>query len=146
MKRLLAALALTLAASYAAAGSVPRAAEGLSDDPKTTPAYGVLVLRKAALEAESADLSSRFTDESEEVRTKRFELSAIAREMGRMQRIGKARAQRLSDTYGNLVLSKVALEVELNGLVKRFTPEHPDVKKKRAELAAMERELKNILD
>jgi len=50
----------------------------------------------------------------------------------------------LSTTFGSLILSKVALEVELNLLV-RLTSKHPDVKKKRTELAVLEREITNVL-
>jgi uncharacterized protein involved in exopolysaccharide biosynthesis len=145
MKRLLAALALTIAASFVAAGFAPQSSVGFNDDPKTTPAYAVLVLRKAAVEADLADLSSKFTDGSMDVRAKRFELNAIGREMDRMQTVVRGSVSRLSNTYGNLILSKVALEVELNGLLHNYTPEYPDVKKKRVELTALEREINNLL-
>jgi len=39
----------------------------------------------------------------------------------------------------------VALEVELNELLGSLSSQHPDVKKKRLELAALERELENVL-
>lgn len=145
MKRLFAALALTTAASFAAAGSAPQSAGGFTNDPKATPAYAVLVLRRAAVEADLADLSSRLTDDSRDVRAKRFELDVISREMGRMHKVGRGGVSKLSNAYGNLVLSKVALEVELNELLNSFTPEYPDVKKKKAELAALGREIENIL-
>jgi uncharacterized protein involved in exopolysaccharide biosynthesis len=137
MSRLLTAIALTVAVSCVAAGVAPQSMAGRSNDPKTTSAYGVLVLRKAAVEAELTDLSSRFTDGSPVVRTRRFELSVIRHEMEGMQRIGRDGVAKLSSTYGNLILNRVALEVELNELLERFTPEHPVVKKKRVELAAL---------
>ena len=52
---------------------------------------------------------------------------------------------KLSTTFGSLILSKVALEVELNDLLVRLTSEHPDVKKKRIELVVLEREITNVL-
>ena len=58
MKRLFAALALTIAASFVAAGTAPHSAGGSTNDLKATPAYAVLVIRKAAVEADLADLSS----------------------------------------------------------------------------------------
>lgn len=145
MKRLFAALALTIAAAFVAAASVPQSAGEFTNDPKTTPAYSVLVLHKAAIEADLADLSSKLTNDSMGVRAKRFELDAISREMERMRSVAHESVPKLSNAYGNLILSKVALEVELNGLLNNYTPEYPDVKRKRAELAALEREIDNLL-
>ena len=145
MKRLFAVLGLTIAVSFIAAGSAPQSAGGLDHEPKATPAYAVLVLRKAAVEADLADLSSKLTDSSMDVRSKRFELNAISREMERMRDVARDSVPRLTNTYGNLILSKVALEVELNGLLNNYTPEYPHVKKKRSELAALEREIEHLL-
>ena len=145
MKRLFAAFALALAASLAAVGSEPQTAEGVSEDPKTTPAYAVLVLRKAAAEAELADLSSRLTDESRDVRAKHVELNVLGREMGAMRTVGRDSVARLSGAYGRLVLSKVALEVELAGLRDSYTAGHPEVKKKRLELRALALEIEELL-
>ncbi|MFL6331722.1 MAG: hypothetical protein ACJ754_00090 [Pyrinomonadaceae bacterium] len=145
MKRLFAVLTLTLAASFVAAGAVPQSAGDFPADPKASPAYAVLVLQKAAVEGELADLSSKFTDGSRVVRAKRFELTSLKREMGAMQTVGRDNVSKLSSAYGNLILNKVALEVELNGLLSNFTSDHPEVKKKRVELTALEREIENIL-
>ena len=146
MNRLFTAFALSITASLvAAAGSVPQSAADCPDDPKASPAYAVLVLRKAAVEADLADLASKFTDDSREVLAERFELGALGREMGRMRKVGREDVPKLSDAYGKLILSKVGLEVELHELLRDNTPEYPDVKKKRAEFAALEREIGNIL-
>ena len=145
MKRFLTALALAVAVSSVAVGHSPQAGGALSGDPKTTPAYGVLVLRKASVEAELADLSGRFTSQHPSVESKRFELSALSLEMGRMAAMEKSLVPKLSDTYGGLILRKVSLEVELKGLHNSFRPQHPHVKKKQVELAALEREIRDIL-
>ena len=148
MKRLFAALALTLAASVAAfAGPAPQtqSAEGDAQDPKGTSAYAALVLRKVAVSAELADLSSRLTNESREVRARQVELSLLRREMEAMQAVGRDGVARLSNAYGQLVLRKVALEVELYGLRDSYTAAHPDVKKKRVELQLLRREIEDIL-
>lgn len=145
MKRFLTALTLTVAGSFAVTGYTQQSAERLQSDPKATPAYGAMVLRKAAVEAELAHLSMMFKSGHPHVESKRFELSAVSREMERMQAIEKSRAPKLSDTYANLILRKVALEVELNDLLSSFKPQHPDVKKKRVELDTLTREIEKIL-
>ena len=145
MKRILAAIALTVASSYAVAGYAPQSAEGLSSDPKTTPAYGVLVLRKVAVEAELADLSGAFTSQHPDLHRKRLELRAVSREMERMLAVAKSGVPKLSSTYGNLILRKVALEVELEDMLGSLTSQNPDIKRKKVQLAALEREIEEIL-
>jgi len=145
MKKFLAVLAITIAASFVAAGFTRQTA-GQSNAAKATPAYEVLVLRKVAVEAELADLSSRFTGSSPAVEAKLFELNTLAREMQSMQRIESDEVSKLSRGYGNLILRKVTLEVELDGLLRSYTPQHPDVDKKRVELDALQRELRKMLE
>ncbi len=139
------ALAFAAFASYAAAGFAPQAGVRPQDDPKTTPAYGVLVLRKAAVEAELAHVLEGFKSQHPAVGIKRFELAAVGREMEKMGGLDSSLAPRLSETYGNLILRKVALEVELRGLLGGYKPQHPVVKRKQVELAALEREIEKIL-
>ena len=144
MRRLFAALALATAASVVAvAGPGPQSAEG--EDPKATSAYAALVLRKVAVAADLADLSSRLTNESREVQARQVELSLLRREMEAMQAVGRDGVAKLSNAYGQLVLRKVALEVELYGLRDSYTAAHPDVKRKRVELQILRRELEDIL-
>jgi uncharacterized protein involved in exopolysaccharide biosynthesis len=145
MKRFLVAITLALGVSSVVVGYKPQSAERLSDAAETTPAYGVLVLRKATVESELVDLSGRLTSQHPSVQSKEFELHAIRFEMNKMRALEKSQVSKLSTTLGNLILSKVALEVELNDLLVRLTSEHPDVKKKRIELAVIEREITNVL-
>jgi uncharacterized protein involved in exopolysaccharide biosynthesis len=144
MKQFLAAIALSVAASSVVAGCEPQSAQE-SIAPETTPAYAVLVLRKAAVEADLAQLTEMVTSTHPSVGSKRFELHALSLEMKRMLAVNQSRTAKLSSSVGSLILSKVALEVELNELSSRFTAQHPDVKRKRLELAALEREIENIL-
>jgi uncharacterized protein involved in exopolysaccharide biosynthesis len=145
MKGLLVAVVLTVSASGNVVAYGPQSAECLSSAAETTPAYGVLVRRKATVRSELADLSERLTHKHPSLETKRFELRAIKLEMDRMRAVEKSRVSKLSNTYGTLILSKVVLEVELNDLLTNLTPQHPDVTKKRLELAALEREIENLL-
>ena len=145
MKRFLVAITLALGVSSVVAGYKLQSAERLPDAPETTPAYGVLVLRKATVESELVDLSGRLTNQHPSVQSKGFELHAIRLEMNKMHALEKSQVSKLSTTFGSLILSKVALEVELNDLLVRLTSKHPDVKKKRTELAVLEREITNVL-
>ena len=105
----------------------------------------MLVLRKAKVEAELSELSEELTTEHPSLDSKRFELRAIRHEMAKMRAVQASHVSKLSSAVGNLILSKVALAVELNDLLVQLTPQHPDVTKKRVELAALEREIENVL-
>jgi len=145
MKGLLVAVVFAVSASGIVVGYDSQSAECLSSASQSTPAYGVLVRRKAIVTAELADLSERLTHEHPSLETKRFELHAISLEMDKMSAVEKSRVSKLSHTYGTLILSKVVLQVELNDLLIILTPQHPEVTKKRLELAALEREIENVL-
>ena len=145
MKVLLVAIALVVSASGIVVGCEPKSAEYLLSAAETTPAYAELVLRKAKVEAELSELSKNLTNQHPSLDTKRFELRAIKREMAKMRAVETSRESKLSGAVGKLILSKVALEVELNDLLVQLKPQHPDVTKKRSELAALQREIENIL-
>lgn len=145
MKRLVIVLVLIGFASHMVFGYAPQSGDAPSVNPKMTPAYELLVLRKVAVETALTDLSSQFTSESSQVINKRFELSLVTLEMDRMQRSERAQVPRLSVTYGNLLLRKVDLEVEFNEMRSQLTSEHPEVKRKRAEIGFLAREIDLLL-
>ena len=145
MKALLVAIALVISVSGNVVGYEPNSAECLLTAPEATPAYGVLVLRKAKVEAELSVLSEELTSQHPSLDSKRFELRAIKREMAKMRAVETSHVSKLSSTVGNLILRKVALEVELNDLLVRLKPQHPDVTKKKIELGALAREIENVL-
>ena len=145
MKQFLVAITLALGVSSVVVGYKPQFAERLSGGAETTPAYGVLVLRKATVESQLVDLSGTLTHRHPKLQSKEFELHAIRLEMNRMRALEKSQLSNLSATFGRLILSKVSLEVELNDLLVCLTSEHPNVKKKRVELAVLEREITNVL-
>lgn len=105
----------------------------------------MLVLRKAKVEAELSQLSEELTNVHPSLESKRFELRVIRREMAKMRAIETSSVSKLSSAVGNLILSKVALEIELNDLLVRLNPQHPDVTKKKRELGALAREIENVL-
>lgn len=145
MKELLLAIALVISVSGIVVGYEPKSGECLLTAPETTPAYAVLILRKAKVETELSELSGELTNEHPSLDSKRFELRAIRREMAKMRALQTSHVSRLSTAVGNLILSKVAVQVELNDLLAQLTPQHPEVTKKRVELAVLQREIENIL-
>lgn len=145
MRTFIIAIALAISVAGVVVGYEPQSADVLASAPEVTPAYGVLVLRKAAVESELAHLSETVTSTHPSVVSKRYESRSLAREMNKLRAVDKSRVTKLSSTVGDLILHKVALDVELNDLLGSVTFSHPDLKKKRLELAALEREIKKLL-
>lgn len=145
MKALIVAIALAVSAAGVVAGYESKSAECLLSGPETTPAYGVLIVRKSVVESELAELSEKVTNEHPRLESMRFELRALRREMTKMRAVETSDESKLSSAVGNLILSRVALEVELNDLLVSLKPQHPEVTKKRVELAVIEREIDNVL-
>ena len=145
MKRLLIAVALAVCVCGTALGFQPQSVDRVSSAAETTAAYARLVLRKATVESEVAELSATLTNEHPSLTAKRFELRAIGLEMDKMRMFEQSRVSKLSAAVGDLIVSKVAVQVELHALRARLTRQHPDVTKKSDELAALEREIENVL-
>ena len=145
MKQFLVAIALAVGPFGVVVGYAAESDKHISSSPETTPAYGVLVLRKVAVESELANLSERLTSEHPSVKRKRFELRALKLEMRKMRTVEKSRVAKLSSTMGSLILNKVALEVDLNDLQGSLTSQHPDLKKKSRDLATLKREIESVL-
>jgi len=136
MKRVFVALTLLVStAAFAPAGAQSPAAR---DAVKASPAYGALVGRRVTVEVALAELLESYTPGHPAVARRRAELQIIEREMAKL---GAVRPRRLTEAYGDLLLRKINTEVELRELLATLTPSHPDVKRKRVELAAVERGL-----
>jgi uncharacterized protein involved in exopolysaccharide biosynthesis len=145
MKKILAALTVLVITSYVVVGYAQESAGSLSNNPHTTAAYEVLVLHKVSVKAELENLSTTFRSANPQLVKKRFELGLLQREMEKMAAIEKSRVPRLSSSYGTLILRKVALEVELDELLRVVKPRHPKALAKDAELVALKREVEKIM-
>lgn len=145
MNRLFAAATLMLIASSVSIAYAQQPAGVMTSDAKTTPAYGTLVLRKAAAEAELQKMLTMITVGHSDVRLKKIELDALTREMERMEMTRESGVPKLTSTYGTLILRQIAVEVELEALLTQVSERHPDVKNKRTELNLLKREIERVL-
>lgn len=145
MKRFFAAAALLLIASSVSIAYAQQPAGAVAIDAKTTPAYGVLVLRRAAAEAELQKMLTMLREQHPDVGLKKFEVDALTREMERMRVTEESGVPKLTSTYGTLILRQVEVEVELETLLTRLSERHPDVRNKRTELGILRREIEKVL-
>ena len=138
MKRLTACVALLfLLAAAAPAQDVGLDAPARAED---TQAYRMLRARKAAAEAELEKMLTAYTRTFPAVWSKQYELDVIAREAARMLATEPGLLDRLSATYGDIVLRRIAAEVEVRDVLATYTPRHPLVREKLSALSRAERE------
>ena len=145
MNRFLATATLMLLISSTSIAYAQQSKSSLIAHPKTTPAYGVLVLRKVAAEVELQKMLSMVSDRHPDVKLKRYEIDVLDREMKRIRMIRKSSTPKLTTTYGMLILHQVAVEVELETLLGRVSEKSPDMINKRVELSILKREIAKVL-
>jgi uncharacterized protein involved in exopolysaccharide biosynthesis len=130
------ALLCALAASASAQEVKPEArARG-----EETQAYRMLRARKVAAESELEKMLTMYTPTFPGVLSKQYELDVIAREAARMLSTEPGQLDRLTATYGDIVLRRIALEVEVRDVLTTYTPRHPLVREKLCALSGAERE------
>lgn len=143
MKRILASVALLVIASFVSyAQQTPR--ESVTDV-KTTSAYSMLILRKAAVEAELEKVLSEYTSDHRSAKIKQFELNALNSEMEKMAETPESNLVKLTSGYGTLILQKVKLGSEMQALLLEYTSDHPKLKLKEVELNLLEHEIAKIM-
>ena len=145
MKHFLTTILLAILASASSTAYAQQTDQAPTYDVRATPAYGVLVLRKSALEAELNELLGRFSEDHPQLKLTRFEFDALVREMERMNEMPESSIGKLTSGYGMLIVRKAALRGKIQFLLLSFTPEHPEVKSRKAELAAIKREMREIM-
>jgi hypothetical protein len=138
VKHLMACVALLcLLAAAARAQDVKPNAPARAEDAE---AYRMLRARRAAAESELEKMLTLYTRTFPAVRSKQYELDVIAREEARVLSTEPGRLGRLSAAYGDIVLRRIALEVEVRDVLTAYTPQHPLVREKLSALSRAEAE------
>jgi len=109
------------------------------------PAYRLLHAREVAAEAELNKVLTMYTPSFPAVPSKQFELDVIRREAAKMLLTAPERLDRLSEAYGDMILRRIALEVEVRDALTTYTSRHPLVREKLSALSRAEREAAKYL-
>jgi hypothetical protein len=112
---------------------------------KATPAFEVLILKRATVRAELTQQRQITTIEHPDVVRLAFHLDRLNVEIERLLLTEASQISKLSSVYGHLLLRKIDLEVEANTLRQQVTSTHPDLRKKRIEIDALQREIDLLL-
>ena len=112
---------------------------------KATPAYEMLIVKRAAVTAEVVEQQKKFTSQHPDVVSSAYELSLLNKEIGKMLAAESSQLSKLSRVYGQLLLRKIELQVEERDLRNRLTLSHPDLKRKRVELNAIQHKINHLM-
>ncbi len=144
MKRFLSACALAVILSSSTAYA-QKISESPQTDPRTTPAYSVLIQRKVKVQAELESLLMEYGSEWPGAKTLQLELDALRIEMKRMLELTEPKLSKLTAGYGTLILRRVSLDTEIQTLLLEEGSEWPGVKEKQRELELLDKEIQKIM-
>jgi uncharacterized protein involved in exopolysaccharide biosynthesis len=145
MKRSLLFIALAFTLLYPFSVCAQLTATPAKNSIQLTPAYTALALRKVEIEIEKARLLTMYKERHPVILSKQAYLTALNREMAELSQVGEDKVERVTEAFGALLLRKVEAQVELENMLTMYMPDYPDVKNKKAELAAMREEVERRL-
>lgn len=111
-------------------------------NPKTTQAYLVLLLRKAEVQAKRAE--QLVNGDWPTILSLDFELAELTREMKEMEAVERPKVNKLTATYGNLILRRISLKADINKIYLGGLG-RSELKAKRQELRAVDKEIQKLM-
>jgi hypothetical protein len=144
MKTVVMLMVLTVIVAITAVDSRSQSVDTVRDV-KATPAYEMLIVKRAALRTEVVVQRQILASQHPDVQGTNYELSLVNIEIERMLVSQSSQISKLSRVYGDLLLRKIDLQVEEHQLRSQVTSTHPDLQKKRIEIAAIQQEIEDLL-
>ena len=144
MKRFLSACALAVIVSPSAVYA-RKISDSPQTDPRTTPAYSLLIQRKVKVQAELESLLMEYGSDWPRAKTLQLELDALRIEMKRMLEVTEPKLSKLTAGYGTLILRRVSLDTEIQTLLLEEGSDWPGVKEKQRELELLDKEIQKIM-
>jgi hypothetical protein len=145
MNRLFSAVALAVVISSSAAYAQQASLNPSQIDPKTTPAYSMLIQRKVKVQAELEGLLGEYDGEWPRAKQLKFEFDVLKIEMKKMTEVEESRLSKFTSGYGALILRKVALNAEIQMLLLEEGSDWPEVKQKQRELELLDKEIQKLM-
>ncbi len=136
---------VVIAAAMLFAISAAAQEKGAVGSAKASAAYAEVLLRKTELAAEVEAIGPDHTDESPKMIDLRFEIAGLERYLAKMLTLVPGDTPRLTTALGKLIVKRMALDAELNGLSRTLNPAHPDYKRAQRRLAVFDAAIKDIL-
>jgi len=143
MKRFL--LVFALAFGFLPAATLAQKFSEPEQNPKTTPAYSMLIQQKVRLQAELENLLSEYTSDWPKSKKVQFELDTLKTEMKKMAEVEESKVSKLTPGYGSLVLRRIALATDVHMLSEEEGSDWPPLKQKQRELELLDKDIQKWL-
>lgn len=112
---------------------------------KSSPAYAEILLQKVTLQAELEDLLATYTETFPKVVETRFRLNILEQALNKILAVKPSESSKLTLALGKIILQKVEFETEHEDLRKKYSDEHPDVKRAKRKIEIFDKAVKEIL-
>jgi hypothetical protein len=113
-------------------------------DPRTTPAYSMLIERRVRVQAHLETLLSEYTSDWPATRKLQAEFDALKLEMKKMSEMDQLMIPKLTNGYGMLILRKTALVGDIQSLLQAEGSEWPPLKEKQRELQLLDTQIQKL--
>jgi hypothetical protein len=114
-------------------------------DPRTTPAYSMLIERRVKVQAELETLLNEYSSEWPPAKKLQAELDALKIEMKKMSETEQPLIPKLTSGVGALILRKATLITEIKMMAEERESEWPEAKEKQRELELLNKQIEKIL-
>jgi hypothetical protein len=112
---------------------------------RSSPAFSELVLRRAEIEADLESLLLEFTEDYPKVKTNRYTLTQLQKQIDIVLAVKPADASKLTLALGKLMVKKVELDTDVWSLQQTLADGHPDVKRAKRKVEIFDKAIKEIL-
>ena len=117
----------------------------VSDTLRSSATFAEVVLRRVELESNLEEMLVSYTEEYPKMKETRYELTALRKEIAKLNSIKPNETGKLTEALGKLIVRKASVETDYWVLSKRFNQEHPEVKRAKRKLEIFEKALQDIL-
>ena len=111
---------------------------------KNSPAFGIILLKKAEIDIKISRLSSQFKEAHPDLKQARIEQYIIQRDLERL--LTQTNSDKLTAELGRSILQKFEVETKLMKLKGLFTEKHPTIVQLNKELLILNNSLNQILN
>ena len=112
---------------------------------RSSPAFAEVIFRRAELEAELESQLMEFTEEYPKVKSDRYSLALLQKQIDILLAIRPADASKLTLALGKLMVKKVEFDTDLWSLQQGLADGHPDVKRAKRKVEIFDKAIKDIL-
>lgn len=111
---------------------------------KDSPAYGIVLLKKAEIDIKISKLSTQFKEAHPDLKQARIEQAIIHQDLQKL--LAQTNSDKLTAELGRSMVQKFEIEANLRQLNGMFTEKHPTIIQLNKELLILNNSLKQILN